>query len=242
MRFTTVVPVIFGCWSAPASFPTSAHAQVFVDDFDDDHVDPHAWSIEVYGSGAQIAEQNQQLEFFMPAKASGDEFGVRLVSVFALRGDFDIQVDFGLLDWPMHNGVRTAVGLTDDLYDDYGMERSSLSATEPLGAQEVYIADFGPYILIPTKDLAGKLRLVRSGSEQTGYYFDNGTWIPVLTDGAPTEDITIQLHAWSHDWAFRDADVSAAFDNFTVTSGELVWPPTPTRVSTWGQIKATFGR
>jgi hypothetical protein len=114
----------------------------------------------------------------MPAASNGVEFGARLVSLFRLRGDFDIQVDFSLPQWPLYNGVRMAIALTDLYYDDYGVERSSLSASEPLGAQEVYVADFGPYVLVPTQDLSGKLRLVRSGSIQTGYYYGGGGWVP----------------------------------------------------------------
>jgi hypothetical protein len=153
----------------------------------------------------------------MPSNSSGTEFGSRLVSLFLLRGDFDIQVDFSLLQWPYYNGVRTAIGLTHSPSDDYGVERSSLSASEPLGAQEVYVADFGPFVLVPTQDFTGKLRLVRSGDTQTGYYYNAGEWIPILTD------IAIQLHAWSHDYAFQHHDVRAAFDNFTVMTGQVVW-------------------
>jgi len=205
-----------------------AGAQVFVDDFNDNHIDPDTWAPVLYGSGAQIAEVNQELQFTMASDSSGTEFGARLVSLFLLRGDFDIQVDFSLLEWPHYNGVRTAIGLTHSLYDDYGVERSSLSASEPLGAQEVYAADFGPLVLVPTQDLTGKLRLVRSGDTQTGYYYDAGEWISILTDFAPTADIAIQLHAWSHDYAFQHHDVRAAFDNFTVMTGQVVWIPEPT--------------
>jgi len=77
-----------------------AGAQVLVDDFNDDHIDPDVWTVVLYGSGAQVAEVNQELEFSMPADSSGTEFGSRLVSRFLLRGDFDIQVDFSLLQWP----------------------------------------------------------------------------------------------------------------------------------------------
>jgi len=120
--------------------------------------------------------------------------------------------------------VRTAIALTDSYFDDYGVQRSSLSASEPLGAQEVYIADFGPFVLVPTQDFTGKLRLTRSGDTQTGYYYDAGAWVPILTDSAPTSDIAIQLHAWSHDYAFQHHDVRATFDNFTVMTGHVVWP------------------
>jgi hypothetical protein len=217
-----------------------ASAQVFVDDFADNSIDPGVWSVDVYGSGASVAEQNQQLEFFMAASSSGAEFGTRLVSVFQLRGDFDIQVDFNLIQWPYYNGVRLAIGLTDDLYDDYGMERSSLSTNEPLDAQEVYVADFGPFELVETQDFTGKLRLVRSGATQTGYYYDAGEWIPILTDSAPTGDITIQLHSWSHDYAFQHQDVRAVFDNLKVESGELIWPATIVKTKSWGAVKAFY--
>jgi hypothetical protein len=224
----------------PVLFITPARAQVFVDDFNDNMIDPGTWTVVLYGNGAQLAEQNQELDFFMPASSSGAEFGARLVSVFQLRGDFDIRVDFRLLQWPDYNGMRTAIGLTDSYYDDYGMERSSLSASEPLGAQEVYVADFGPFVLVPTQDFTGTLRLVRSGSTQSGYYLGSGGWIPVLTDAAPAGDITIQLHAWSHDYAFQHQDVRAAFDNFTVVTGQLVWPSTPVKETTWGSIKGLY--
>jgi hypothetical protein len=198
------------------------------------------WSVVVYGSGAQVAEQNQQLEFFLPSPAHGTEFGVRLISSFLLRGDFDIQVDFGLLEWPYHNGTRIAIGLTHNPYDDYGVERLSLSASEPLGALEAYAADFGPFEIVPTADFTGKLRLVRSGSTQTGYYHGAEGWLSILSDAAPTGDITIQLHAWSHDWAFQDVDVRAAFDNFRVVTGELIWPTTAMSATTWGAIKQLY--
>jgi hypothetical protein len=213
---------------------------VFVDDFDDDSIDPDRWSVVVYGASTEVVEQNQQLEFFLPASSSGSEFGARLISGFQLRGDFDIRVEFRLLQWPADNGVRIAVALTDDWFDDYGMERSSLSAREQLGAQEVYIADFGPFVLVPTDDVTGKLRLVRSGVTQTGYYWHDGEWIPVLTDAAPGGDISIQLHAWSHDYAFTGSDVRAAFDDFTVMTGELIWPGTPVEETSWGAIKALY--
>ncbi len=217
-----------------------AHAQVFVDNFNDNHIATDVWTVELYGYGAQLHEQNQRLEFFMPANASGGEFGARLISRFELRGDFDIRVNFDLLTWPLYNGVRVAIGLTDANFDDYGMERSSLSAIEPLGAHEVYVADFGPFVLVPTSDLSGSLRLVRSGSTQTGYFGSAGTWTPVLTDWAPSGDIAIQLHAWSHDYAFRDWTVRAALDNFTVIAGELIWPTTPVERASWGAIKSLY--
>ncbi len=197
---------------------------------------------DLYGSGAAATEQAQHLEFTIQAGGSGTEFGARVTSVFLLRGDFDIQVDFAMLQWPDHNGVRTAIALTDALFDDDGVERSSLSSGDPLGAQEAYIADFvaGPIVLVATQDLTGRLRLVRSGATQTGYYWSGSNWIPILTGSAPIADQSVQLHIWSHDYAFQHQLVRAAFDNFTVVSGDIVWG-TPATATTWSRVKALFG-
>lgn len=217
-----------------------AASQVFIDDFDDNHIDADAWSVFYSGSGAQVAEQNQRLEFYLPPDAHGGEFGVRLISNFLLHGDFDIRVDFSLLEWPRYNGMRMCMGLTHNPYDDYGVERQSLSVNEPLGPLEAYAADFGPFVWIPTEDATGTLRLVRSGGVQTGYYYGAGDWVPMLSDAAPTEDITIQLYGVSLDYAFEDVDVRAAFDNFTVVTGELIGPPVATAVTSWGMIKGLY--
>lgn len=178
----------------------------------------------------------------MPAGASGTEFGARVTSVFLLQGDFDIQIDFSLLQWPLHNGVRLAIAMTGHLYDDYGVERSSLSSSEPLGPGEVYVADFtgGPIVLVPTQDTTGSLRLVRVGATQTGYYLASGSWIPILTGPATTGELAIQLHAWSHDYAFQHQLVLAAFDDFTVMSGEIYWPGTPVKSTSLGSVKQLY--
>lgn len=221
-------PALCGC--------TAAGAEVFVEDFDDDTIDPNLWWVDLYGAGVQLTEVNHQLEFGFAADAHGSEYGARLLSLFQLRGDFDVQVDYSLPQWPNGNGVRMAIGLTDAYYDDYGVERSSLP---DLGISEAYVADFGPFIIIPTDDFTGKLRLVRSGATQTGYYWAAG-WIPILTDSAPTGDTTIQLHAWSHDYAFGDRSVIGALDNFAVVSGEVIGLPVPTRTTTWGSVRGLY--
>jgi hypothetical protein len=197
----------------------------------------------VYGSGPQIAEANQELEISIPGTSAGGDFGCKLASIFLLRGDFDVQVDFRLLTWPFGNGVRMALGIDrEGLLPHPGVERISFGRDDyPGWPREVYLTDFpdGVNGITATGDLTGTLRLVRSGDTQTGYYYSSGAWAAIHTGPAPTSDVAVNVAAFSA-YQFMGWDVFAAFDDFVVNSGELVCPYTPVVDTTWGSIKALF--
>jgi hypothetical protein len=101
-------------------------------------------------------------------------------------------------------------------------------------------------------DLSRVIPLALLPRARTGATLDprtNSSWTLQLERSAPkanprredTMSTSVpQLHAWSHDYAFQHHDVRAAFDNFTVVTGQLVWPGTPARVTTWGAIKELY--
>jgi hypothetical protein len=222
---------------------TQPRAQVLIEDFNDDSIDSTLWTACVYGSGPQIAEANHQLEIAIPGWSSGGDFGVKLTSNFLLRGDFDVQVDFRLLTWPFGNGVRMGLGTDEPGPPPYHcVDRISFGQNDyPWEPREAYLTDFHGTVcgVTATDDVTGSLRLVRSGYTQTGYYYGPGGWVAICTESAPTEDIDVKVAAWSA-YQFMGWDVFAAFDDFIVNSGELVWPPTPVREITWGCIKALY--
>jgi len=149
-----------------------------------------------------------------------------------LRGDFDIQVDFSLLDWPSveqlgtGNGVRMglAVGEGENWWSVQREGYGSLTFDFPGYPREVYACDFAGSVqgITPTDDMSGKLRLVRSGNTLTGYYFSLGSWVIVASGWVTTGDVSFTPTAWSHDYAFMDNNVLLAFDNFIVNSGLLI--------------------
>jgi len=236
LTYLTVCSVVF----LPG---TQVTAEVFRETFDDNQIDPAIWTMHVYGTGPQISPVNQQLEISIPGSSSGRDFGAKLSSNFRLRGDFDIQVDFRLLVWPYGNGVRTALGRDSGFLYPPGLERISFGQNDYPGApRESYLTDFdgGVCGITETSDITGTLRLVRTGSSQTGYYYHpSGQWVAVCTDSAPTDDMTIQLSAFTA-YQFMGWDVLMAFDNFVVNSGELVDFPVPTLVTSWGAVKALY--
>ena len=102
---------------------TQTRAEVYREGFDDNHINPALWAVSVYGTGPQIAEQNQELEIAIPGWSYGADFGAKLSSRFLFRGDFDVQVDFRLLTWPFGNGVRTALGIDRGFLYPPGVEQ-----------------------------------------------------------------------------------------------------------------------
>ena len=209
---------------------TQARGEVFREDFNDNSIDPTRWTVEVWGTGPQLAEAHQQLEIVIPGSASGTDFGCKLASNFLLRGDFDVQVDFRLLTWPFSNGVRMGMGMDEQGPPQQGgVERTSFGQDDfPWEPREVYLVGFpdGVHGIMGTSDMIGSLRLVRSGATQTGYYYGSGGWVVIGTGPASTADVAIKVAAWSA-YEFMHWDVFTAYDNFVVNSGELVWPGAP---------------
>jgi hypothetical protein len=142
-----------------------------------------------------------------------------------LRGDFDIQVDYELLTWPIQNGVRISLNTSQG-----NIERASFGSSPPdyPGGPEVYLTDFAGLVkgITSTSDSSGKLRLERAGDTLTGFYFDNGVWRTVGSNSVSTytEDTYFYLGSWSHDPVFADQEVKLAFDNLIINEGELVCP------------------
>jgi hypothetical protein len=219
-----------------------ASAGVFREDFNDDYIDPLLWTVQMYGSGPQLAETNQELEIFFPENSSGGDFGFILISTWLLRGDFDVQVDFRLLTWPYQNGIRMAMGIYENgLYQYPGVERISFGQNDYNEGWEVYLTNFadGVHGITPTDHMTGTMRLVRTGALQTGYYLSAGQWVPIHTGPAPTGDVPFKVSAFSA-YQFTHQEVLAAWDNIVVREGEIVGLPTPTRSMTWGSMKALY--
>lgn len=209
---------------ATVNQPTSVKqaSPVLVDNFNDNAIDPSLWTAATIGAPT-VDETNQRLEISIPANSTGVRFRAEYTSVFSVRGNFDIEVEYSLLVWPPQSGVR--VGLRIDLPGSWGgpVERVGFGESD-VGEGEVYLTHFSDGIQgkTPTSDQSGRLRLVRSGTVLTGYYFESDSWIPINSAPTIVDDVAVALAAWSHDFAFGDQEVLLAFDNFIVNQGIIV--------------------
>jgi outer membrane protein assembly factor BamB len=205
------------------------------DDFDDNVCNSTLWDILEYG-GPYVNETDQRLEITLPSDSSGANFFAGYTSKCALRGDFDVCVDYHLLTWPSNNGVRAGLWI-ERSPSTYTVERASYGISDGFTPGDHYTTNFADSILLSvTHDTDGKLRLVRTGTTFEGYSFDDIShdWVlsqSIQGDVLSSRDVTFMIKAWSHDYAFGDELVTVAFDNFVINKGELVPFSPPTGVT-----------
>ena len=189
------------------------------DNFDDNMLNSALWDVQApppVGGPGMVAETNQQLE--ITNSLSGPS-GAGIVGRSSLTGDFDIQVDYHLLNWPESSGYGVHLRALDLAFDLPGGASISRHSS-PLG-EEQYVGAFGSSVVsIPATGSAGRLRLVRAGTVLAGYAHDGTRWIPVLAVGlGPSADDTrISLEAGSRDPS-SPGGVVIAFDNFRINAG-----------------------
>lgn len=200
-----------------------------LDDFDDQTVNTHLWTRNVQGVGPTVAELNGRLEIRLPPTSIEDPT-LRVLrggysSVCQLRGDFDIQVNYQLLDWPFSNGVRVGLGTGLGATERTSFGLAADFPGEP--RRETYLTHFqdGLVSIVSTTDTVGTLRQVRVGNTVSGYYRQGQEWVPIGSAAAPTTDVGFSLSAWSHAYAFSGSDVRVAFDDITLNAGEVICSP-----------------
>jgi len=197
----------------------------FTDDFNDNSLNPALWQMAIEGSGPMAAETNHRLEITLPATAHETGAGVFFAgvnSVCKVQGDFDMMVDYELLNWPSPNGVRIGLAVFNKA-ERATVERISLASNEsPSG--EHYAANFRSNPIIPATHFSGTLRMTRNADTLTAYYrATDGSWAQILSEsGHTTGDMYFGLSVWSHDVFFADQMVKVAFDNFTLSQGRLL--------------------
>jgi hypothetical protein len=150
-------------------------------------------------------------------------------SVWWLRGDFDIQVDFDATQQP----IPGSDGVEIDLMLNAGAQGYILAFFRWCNDVREYVSwssqisdRFGSHI---TTDLVGKLKMTRSGSLMKGYYWNGGGWTEFASlSGVMLDDAKISLCATNRS---SGAVAKGIFDNFVVNAGTIINPtyftPTP---------------
>jgi dipeptidyl aminopeptidase/acylaminoacyl peptidase len=195
----------------------------YLDTFTGDRIDPF-WSSGAYnGSGPSIDEQNGLLHFDVPSSTTNGPAGYATAdadSQCLLQGDFDMQVDYSLLVWPLLppgvNGVNLNFGVnfTHTLFVHQYNGQTSVSTFFPDVSN----------VFADAPGATGSLRLTRSGDMLTGYYLGGTGWIPLLSGPLSSPDAFVQLSIFTNDPPFSHPDVQVAFDNFRISSGTFSCP------------------
>lgn len=228
MKCARMRGLVFACLAVGA-FSASALADgLLLDDFNDNTINPAWWNAQTL-AGPTVQEVNSRVEVFVPGGSSASFFAAGLQSAYRLTGDFDVQVDYALLSWPQHNGVRVGLTVSPVTGSGGGVERVSRQSGEYDGAED-YCTDFGGQGLwTVTGDTSGTLRLQRTGGTISGYYLNGGNWSLVSSAAISASDVNVSISGWSDPSIFGHQDVRFAFDNFRINSGHFA--PEPATVS-----------
>jgi ABC-type transport system substrate-binding protein len=203
------------------------------DDFNDNKIDNSKWAISSSPTG-HVSEINGKLQLELTNESTGEYFEACLDSIWVVDRDFDVQVDYELINWTTKNGMK--IGLQAGPPTSRGAPDIVERVSDFAGSEECYLTHFsdGVYGVTPTDHMSGKLRIVRIGSTVTGYYFNETRWVALHSALTETGYGNVRLALWGHDTC---PGVVVAFDNFTVNFGYVIGAIT--KVETYTPLNVT---
>src|SRR5262245_22945924 len=206
------------------STPLAPH----LDPFSADRIDPFCGNPFLTASGPSIAEANGMLEVSVPSTTLNDPVtGYTSVGVAAacrLLGDFDIQVDYQLLQWPPQSGVNVDFDAFDIVNGSYG-DVYGMFVFDPGSGTGISTHFPGPInTFVPAPDPSGTLRFVRVGPTLTAYRMTPAGWSPIQSVSDPANEKDVNLNVFSNAAQFSHPDVKIAYDNFGVNRGTFACP------------------
>lgn len=206
-------------WCEPSTFIRDGVCAFIDDNFNDNFLNPDLWSILSPPPGfiGTVVETNQRLEVTVLSAGVG---GVGIVSNCSLAGDFDVEIDYILLNWPTPNFHNVRLGVFElgvGPGGAIGLNRSSFE-------REIYLLALpASTAQILTTDTSGTLRLVRTGATLSGFVRDGTAWVPVGSGPVSTIPTRINLDLGAGN-PTAPGGIKAAFDNFKVNAGSVQCP------------------
>jgi hypothetical protein len=206
-----------------------------------DRIDPFWAPPFITGSGPSVSETNGELELSMPTNTVNDPVAgfaqVGVVTQCHLLGNFDIQVDYRLLQWPPHSGVNASFE-TGTFVDGNFAQTFGMFVFDPGGGTGVSTNFPGPVnTFVPAPEATGTLRFVRVGTTLTAYRLTPAGWSALQSTTQAENEVDVNVNLFSNAPQFSHPDVKVAYDNFRVSGGTFscrdrqspaeprFWPP-----------------
>jgi hypothetical protein len=164
---------------------------------------------------------NNSLQITLPVSMGGTLYMGLMAGAFTLSGDFEMVVDFNLLEWPSDNQAQ--IGLSINQANDFSIFRRSSSENE--GGEKYFTMIKNVYTeKKPASGFTGKLRMRRIGNTMDGAYWDGSDWIVVGsgTDTSLGVDVNVHL-SLNRDTSFSGPIVKGAFDNISLTYDKIIY-------------------
>lgn len=196
-------------------------ADEFRDDFSGTTIDRGRWEYFAVGVGPTIETVNGWVEVTIPAATQADPGRTisdgHLVTRCEAHGDFDVRIDYALLEWPANNGVYVQFGAKPPLQD-------AIFRTSPQEAYEAMVGGTRGTGTFHTSDTTGTFRLTRAASTVTAYVMSGGTWVQLASGPSTTTDVAFQINVNAEAGRFQHTAVRVALDNFSLTAERVICP------------------
>jgi hypothetical protein len=191
-----------------------AYGGTITENFTNNQFNIRLWGLWNSGTGTTAEVTNNRLEVTVtgPGYAGISGYG------FTLIGDFDMQVDFTLINWPTDNGTQLYVTANDASSSLFQVGRGN---TGPTNGKELYFTlalnNFSYTDAGSTS--SGQLRLVRTGNKMEGFYWDGAAWhsIGSATDASLGSKVMISLGVGPYANNYSGIPAKAAFSNIQIT-------------------------
>jgi len=173
------------------------------DNFTRSSLDTSLWTSFDDGVGSTVSARDGHLKLALANSAQSARSPIAgIMSICTLPNDFDLRVSYSLPRWPTDNGTRFGLTLSSSILPtlpgEDAVERVSHGGPDTTRG-EVYLADFGgDNVLnaIATNDRIGQLRLVRTGTVLTAFYFGHSSWVQIYSGRGLIGDVHFELKVW----------------------------------------------
>jgi len=205
--------------AAQRSASTDSKLTVITDDFSRG-IDPQRWTTMGGGTGHAVRAIDGRVELALDANAVPGADGYMSATLGLLRcvarGDYEVSVDYVLLDWPAGSGTQLVLGEFPP--GNAGVRRDQ-GDRERYGTngQDGEATAF-------TTDTQGSLRLVRKGTSVTASYRSvvGGPWVELAAHPKSQFDATFQIFLFAGAREFGGKTVRVAIDNVRLAATTVV--------------------
>ncbi len=180
------------------------------------------------GKGASINNASDKFSISFAPDSQNDRkhsvFGVFLISRNKIEGDFDITLDYSLVNWPDRNGTRFGIGIfaRDEFLgkNKWYQQAERISSTRadssfvnfPGDAYLVDSADDNIKGVLEARGSNGKLKIVRKGNFFRAFCREDGSWMNLYSAETVNGPVNFFAGAWNHDYCFSKREVKVSFD------------------------------
>ncbi|OGF52733.1 MAG: hypothetical protein A2Z21_08115 [Candidatus Fraserbacteria bacterium RBG_16_55_9] len=231
------------------SLSAQSTTQSFSDSFHNTTLDRTHWVIGKINAQGDATPTQDGLQLTLTPRNLSTYFALDVWLNCRIRGDFDAQVSYRLVDWPNQSGIRLGLGVHPNPLPLGRTSLLGLAGTNAVGLRtaiserislkpqavtiypnggEFYAAELngrqGQLYITPNR--SGKLRITRIQNDFTAWYWDQGgnMWLPagrwsVTSQVKDDEWIALQL------WGRNDSpNITVKVENFSVSAQTLSCP------------------